>query len=196
MRATLKDRRGLRRVRWVRHETSIGVAKVLLPRNWQAVMSTGERLDAARMALDIEAHGMWACVNTKSKVPVVHYWHDSRRTLEEVAFMLGHELGHVSGKPVKRGGWAEEHRADEYGAVARLVTKELSRRGATDARPSSKRIDAGSTPAAATNSETLGALIGMVRLWERFGPGNVYSVSGEPTSLDIAKAVIAKAARR
>ena len=72
----------------------------------------------------IRARGMWAFVAWRRRPVQVHYWHDGRRTLTELAFMLGHELGHASGTRA-RGERKEENRADEYGRVAAAVFKKL-----------------------------------------------------------------------
>lgn len=84
----------------------------------------------------IQRRGMWAfVVREPKKIPVVHYWHDGRRSLVELTFMLGHELGHVSGKKSMDWMWdggdaesAEEARANEYGRVAALVVKHVFKR--------------------------------------------------------------------
>lgn len=71
----------------------------------------------------IRRQGMWAFVETKSKPPHVHYWHAPNADLAELAFMLGHELGHCSGKKLR--GFKEELRANEYGDVVRTVFRKL-----------------------------------------------------------------------
>ena len=75
----------------------------------------------------IERMGRWAFVETLAKPPVVHYWASPGTPAASLAFMLGHELGHISGKPA-RGAMAEEDRADEYGEVVRAVVRRLGLR--------------------------------------------------------------------
>jgi hypothetical protein len=72
----------------------------------------------------VEHHGMWAYVDTFKSPPVVHYWCDHSTSLEDLAYMLGHELGHASGKQY-RSDHAEEDRADTYGAAAMAVMLRL-----------------------------------------------------------------------
>ncbi len=109
-------------VRWKQYRT----AKAL-----DAVFSRGCEADPGDLMVDdepmldvIQRQGMWAFVDTKASPPVVHYWHDGKRSEMELAFMLGHELGHVTGRKA-RGFVAEEHRADEYGEVAAAVLARL-----------------------------------------------------------------------
>lgn len=72
----------------------------------------------------LRKQGHWAFVETAASPPVVHYWHDAKTTRLQLAYMLGHELGHCNGKKLR--GAAEEARADEYGAVAAAVIKRLT----------------------------------------------------------------------
>lgn len=77
---------------------------------------------------DIVHNGMWAFVDRRAKPsPLVHYWHEADANPFHLAYMLGHEIGHVSGRPLvsKRRGWKEEARADAYGAAAMLAFKRV-----------------------------------------------------------------------
>jgi hypothetical protein len=58
---------------------------------------------------------------------VIHFWATKQAALTDVARMLGHELGHISGD-ILDDDTAEEARADRYGAVAEHVIKMLSQK--------------------------------------------------------------------
>jgi hypothetical protein len=70
---------------------------------------------------------MWAFIDTEKNRPLVHYWAAKDADPLRVAYMLGHEVGHVSGKRLnsRRNSWREELRADEYGAAAFLALREV-----------------------------------------------------------------------
>lgn len=82
----------------------------------------------------IEDEGMWAFVRiplgrrARTEPAVVHWWAQPGQPDDQVALMLGHELGHISGEILDDGD-AEEERADAYGEVAREVFLKLSRLG-------------------------------------------------------------------
>ena len=111
------------KVEWKRHKSPASIlaafAKISLK---EALELTWEDSDDL-VYKQILKSAKWAFVETRSKPPVVHYWHSKSCKTEDLAFMLGHELGHVSGKP--RRGVTEELRADEYGAVAAAVFGEI-----------------------------------------------------------------------
>lgn len=78
----------------------------------------------------IRLQRMWAFV----RIPAderheaeVHWWAHRDVSTAEKAMMLGHELGHISGKMLL-GERKEEDRADTYGEVARAVLKILTTR--------------------------------------------------------------------
>lgn len=96
----------------------VGIAR---KSGWRA--SEVEVPDEMEQAL--RRHRMWAFVTTDTKVPVVRYWHEPGVSRERLAMMLGHELGHVTGKQA-RGHAAEEDRADEYGRVAAAVYRRIA----------------------------------------------------------------------
>lgn len=73
----------------------------------------------------LEDLGMWAFTDVRAKPPVVRYWAAPNVQREQLAMMLGHELGHATGKPC-RDHAAEEERADEYGRVAAEVFRRLT----------------------------------------------------------------------
>lgn len=114
------------RVRWIKYRTAAA-----LLRAWSACLvrqdgwSTSEAQAQEAMRHAVICHGMWAFVSTVTKVPVVRYWHAQGVSRERLAMMLGHELGHVTGKRA-RGHAAEEDRADEYGRVAMAVYRRMS----------------------------------------------------------------------
>ncbi|WP_141328330.1 hypothetical protein [Myxococcus sp. AB025B] len=58
---------------------------------------------------------------------VIHYWAAPDVAPLHLAYILGHEVGHVSGKQLRsrRNTWREELRADEYGAAAYLALKHV-----------------------------------------------------------------------
>jgi hypothetical protein len=107
------------KVRWRRYKTVRG----LMDSVRRDVGGTEPFRGDHPLVRELERNGMHACV-IHSSPPLVRYWHDGKRPPEELAFMLGHELGHVSGKP-KRNDEAEEDRADEYGLVARAVLRRM-----------------------------------------------------------------------
>jgi hypothetical protein len=76
----------------------------------------------------IRSMGVWAFCETRAKpCPVVHYWASPDADKAHVAYVLGHEVGHISGRPLRsrRNAWAEELRADEYGAAAYLAMRHV-----------------------------------------------------------------------
>lgn len=75
----------------------------------------------------IAASGFWGWADTKGRV--IHYWARAGLPVWKLAYLLGHEAGHCSGKPIRRGYVAEEARADTYGAAAEAVHRHLSRGG-------------------------------------------------------------------
>lgn len=85
-----------------------------------------ELLDIDVVEESIQGQGMWGFAETFAKPPVIHYWHDGKRSEAELARFFGHEMGHCAGKPLK--GVAEEHRADQYGEIAAMVLREVRRR--------------------------------------------------------------------
>lgn len=94
------------------------------------VMSNGEEWGPEQFLHHIAKPGMWAFTSTTAKPPVIHYWHDGKRTETELAMMFGHELGHNLGTAAKND-WKEECRADDYGIAAvhalRRVRREKTR---------------------------------------------------------------------
>lgn len=90
------------------------------------VNADGESMPEA-MLKQLESCGMHAYSGNGE----VHFWHDGKRTPAELAMLIGHELGHLVGKPA-RGFKAEEDRADDYGRVAvhalRMVMKQRHRK--------------------------------------------------------------------
>lgn len=84
------------------------------------------------MLEDIRVSGVWAFCETKAKsAPVVHYWHAPGMDRLHLAYILGHEVGHISGRPLesRRKAWDEELRADQYGAAAYLAARHVFGRG-------------------------------------------------------------------
>lgn len=77
---------------------------------------------ASSMAAMVRSQGLWGFVETRAKPPIVHFWHDGKRSERELIHFFGHEMGHCMGKPLKDG-WPEENRADDYGFVASMAVK-------------------------------------------------------------------------
>ena len=73
----------------------------------------------------IAAAGFWGWADTKGKA--IHYWARPGLPAWKLAYLLGHEAGHCSGKPIRRGHVAEEERADTYGAATAAVLRHLAR---------------------------------------------------------------------
>jgi hypothetical protein len=81
----------------------------------------GEEHSAVEYAKQLTEMGVWGFADTRAKpYPVIHYWHDGKRTERQLVFFFCHEMGHCVGRPAARG-WPEENRADDYGAVALLA---------------------------------------------------------------------------
>ena len=109
----------------------------------------------------------WAFVRVPDdpkQLAVVHYFASDDVSLADVAKMLGHELGHISGKNL-RDPAKEEERADRYGTVAAEVLKMLSleRRSAPSPSRAGRAIRPGSSRG---------------RAQARSGPGSSPSVAG------------------
>jgi hypothetical protein len=78
----------------------------------------------------------WAFVRVpkeKGVSAVVHFFAADDVPLEDVARMLGHELGHISGEILDDEA-EEEVRADRYGEVAGRVIEMISSAGRTEGR--------------------------------------------------------------
>lgn len=83
--------------------------------------------ETPRMLADTKRFGMWAFAETRASPPVIHYWHAKDANPLRLAMLLGHEVGHISGRKLRsrRNAWREELRADEYGAAAYLALKQV-----------------------------------------------------------------------
>ncbi len=87
----------------------------------------------------------WAFVRVpkeKNVAAVIHFWAAKDVAPAEVARMLGHELGHISGEILEDEA-AEEERADRYGAVAEQVLRMLTGQKAATVRTPSRSSRAG-----------------------------------------------------
>lgn len=70
----------------------------------------------------VQAEGMWAYVEVPEdddpdgEICVIHFWHRKDQDPRMVAYMLGHELGHIAdgGPKFAPGDEREEDRADEF----------------------------------------------------------------------------------
>jgi hypothetical protein len=83
----------------------------------------------------------WAFVrvsNDKKATAVIHFYAAADVPLSDVAWMLGHELGHISGEILDDEA-EEEVRADRYGAVAAEVLKLITAQGRRRPRSTSGR---------------------------------------------------------
>jgi hypothetical protein len=87
---------------------------------------TGTRKDSAESMMDlVEQQGLWGFTETRAKPPVIHIWHDGRRSEEELTMFFGHEMGHNTGE--RLADEEEEYRADDYGHVAVQASKAARR---------------------------------------------------------------------
>lgn len=79
----------------------------------------------------VRSQKRWAFVRIPhdGKIATLHFWAAKSVRTEDVAHMLGHELGHLSGDILANDA-AEEDRADQYGDVVVQVLRMLKRRGA------------------------------------------------------------------
>jgi hypothetical protein len=82
----------------------------------------GYDLSADEMAGLIERQGLWGFAETHAKPPVIHFWHDGKRSEASLMQFFGHEMGHTLGEALEDDE-AEEFRADDYGHVAVLAAK-------------------------------------------------------------------------
>lgn len=83
--------------------------------------SDGSETTGPDVVAQYEEMGVWGFADTRARPPVIHYWHDGKRSESELIQFFGHEMGHLVGKPLKSG-WPEENRADDYGYVAQQAT--------------------------------------------------------------------------
>jgi hypothetical protein len=113
------------RVRWVEHASASAIVRSY--RNGiarAAKVKARDLMGMDEMAEQIAALDIWAYCDSLPKTPVIHYRFTFAVTTEEISFMLGHEVGHLSGKTV-RSAWAEEDRADTYGRAVVTVMRKL-----------------------------------------------------------------------
>jgi hypothetical protein len=83
----------------------------------------------------------WAFVrlsNDKKPTAIIHFYAAADVPIGRVAWMLGHELGHISGEILDDEA-EEEVRADRYGAVAAEVIKLIVTQERRRSRPTSGR---------------------------------------------------------
>lgn len=115
------------KVKWVRWKSAEDIIHRFF-RGMNMRKPAEDIVEYPMMLESLQRDKMWAFVDSKATPAVVHYWCDGVDPLE-LAFMLGHELGHLSGKPLvsRRNFLREELRANEYGAVAREVFKVLKK---------------------------------------------------------------------
>lgn len=111
--------------RFKRYKTVRAVHKAFLgpdgkdwdPKDFVVENSDGTQTSGLDFEKQLASMGMWGFAETRARPPVIHYWHDGKRSESELTHFFGHEMGHLIGKPVKDG-WPEENRADDYGYVA------------------------------------------------------------------------------
>ena len=127
-----------KKIQWVVHETPESVVLAFFNMDPDLPITSlddvgfgGECSDGSEVDLDghefvdtIRMNGMWGFCMTKESPPVIHYWHDGKRDLSTLVYMLGHEIGHASGTPLEDH-IAEEQRADSYGAAVQAVIEHL-----------------------------------------------------------------------
>ena len=121
-------KRALPRVHFVRHRTPQSLGRAFFGPMGAKPEDIAEW---PAMLASIREMGVWAFVETEKKTPVVHWWASARADRLRVAYVLGHEVGHISGRPLRsrRNDWREELRADEYGAAAFLAFREVAKLG-------------------------------------------------------------------
>lgn len=113
---------------WKRHKTPRSLMDAFVKgmkagRAHQIGMSDGSFISQKVFIEHIKRMGMWGFAASKPRPKEIHYWYKKGQSKEAVAFLLGHEVGHHLGKPVK--GWKEEHRADTYGTAVVEVLLQL-----------------------------------------------------------------------
>lgn len=125
----MSTRYALPRIRWKKHRTARALLSAFIEgmgAKLNEVVDADGNFVTEGVLTEIQRERMWAFAKTKGD-PEIHYWHAKDVDPLRLAYMLGHEVGHLSGK--KKSGWAEELRAAEYGAAAALVMRVI-RRGA------------------------------------------------------------------
>lgn len=113
--------------RFVRHRSAVSLVREKLRDQIESVGEVGAYYDSIHdgpisfeeLRRAILSSGMWAFVRIFDGNAVIHWYAKRAIPLQRVAQMLGHELGHISGK--QRSGLVEEMRADQYGDVAAEV---------------------------------------------------------------------------
>jgi len=105
----------------------------------------GFSYDEIIKAVRMQRHWAFVRVPNKSKdEAVIHFYAADGVPLTDVAHMLGHELGHISGTILDNDA-AEEKRADLYGDVAKRVLELLI--PGQRSKPSARRSDKAIRPA-------------------------------------------------
>lgn len=96
----------------------------------QVVMSDNTQHTTDEFVQTITKLGSWGFTQTfkgkRKRKPEIHFWAEPEVPVHEVAFLLGHEVGHNLG--TKKKGLREECRADEYGRAAEEVVRQLMQR--------------------------------------------------------------------
>lgn len=115
--------RALPAVRFKKHRT----ARALVEQFFRPMGGFKNFTEAPAYLKAVRECGLWAFCMTEAKPPVVHYWHAADANRAHLVYVLGHEVGHVSGRPLRsmRNAWREECRADEYGAAAYLAAQHV-----------------------------------------------------------------------
>lgn len=116
--------RGVPRVRFKRHRTPRSILRAYFR---PMKMAPEDVQETPAMEKGMVQTGAWAFVASRRKVPVIHYWASRHVEPLHLAYILAHEVGHVSGRPLRarRNAWREECRADEYGAAAFLALEQV-----------------------------------------------------------------------
>lgn len=129
------------RLKWRRHRLARSVVEAYfggMGATLDEVETVGDhahQVSPLQMLASIKGQGMWAFCSepigkakSEGKPAVIHYWHDGRRHLADLAFMLGHEVGHAIDaldRPKVPRGAGPEVAADRAGMAVLAVLRHL-----------------------------------------------------------------------
>lgn len=119
--------------KFIRHETAESLVDAYFKDDYQndegryegfqAVGGDAIALTKEQILTAVKGQGRWAFAETDTRE--IHYWSDpSRTSAAGLAFLLGHEVGHLTGKE-DPDDWEEEVRADTYGSAVITVLEHI-----------------------------------------------------------------------